>query len=128
MDAKAAWSDDPKDAVLENGTYGGRRQSRWLRTADGFAVSKLSFFVLTITSQKIDLSQMHTRLTSKAGDRPHTAKRRKLPPRLLQSGLLVWCLRESRYALPTRRLLTHFPPGVRQRRAAWVRRDQQWHN
>jgi hypothetical protein len=30
--------DNPTDAVQENGTYGGRRQSRWLRTADGFAV------------------------------------------------------------------------------------------
>ena len=30
--------DSPHDAVQEIGTYGGRRQSRWLRTADGFAV------------------------------------------------------------------------------------------
>ena len=30
--------DNPHDAVREIGTYGGRRQSRWPRTADGFAV------------------------------------------------------------------------------------------
>src|SRR6516225_9859182 len=30
--------DNPHDAVREHGTLGGRRQSRWLRTADGFAV------------------------------------------------------------------------------------------
>ena len=30
--------DSPTDAVEEHGKYGGRRQSRWLRTADGFAV------------------------------------------------------------------------------------------
>jgi len=28
----------PTITVQENGTYGGRRQSRWLHTADGFAV------------------------------------------------------------------------------------------
>jgi hypothetical protein len=33
--------DNPTDAVREHGTYGGRRQSRWLRTADGFAVCGL---------------------------------------------------------------------------------------
>jgi len=30
--------DNPHDAVRESGTYGGRRQSRWHRAADGFAV------------------------------------------------------------------------------------------
>jgi hypothetical protein len=34
---------------------GGRRQSRWLRTAGGFAVSELSLFVPTITSRKIEM-------------------------------------------------------------------------
>jgi hypothetical protein len=32
----------PDDAVQENGTGWGRRQSRWLRTADGFAVCAAS--------------------------------------------------------------------------------------
>jgi len=32
----------PTTAVQENGTYGGRGQSRWLRTADGFAVCAAS--------------------------------------------------------------------------------------
>jgi hypothetical protein len=30
--------DSPTDAVQEHGTVWGRRQSRWLRTADGFVV------------------------------------------------------------------------------------------
>ncbi len=53
--------DNPTSAVQENGKYGGRRQSRWLRTADGFAVFEAAFLCWPSLRGKSRCSQMHVR-------------------------------------------------------------------
>src|SRR5262249_2842197 len=85
--------------------------------AGGFAVSELGLFVLAITSQNIRLHSYvgASGITRPMDQRPPYGQKTQTQSRLPKGrGFLFWRLRESRYALPTRRSLTHFPPGVRQ--------------
>jgi len=69
--------------VQENGTYGGRRQSRWLRTRRRLCCLNFNLFVLAVTSGNIDPRSDLGASDSKGrwSIVPHSAKRRKLRPR-----------------------------------------------